>query len=74
MKKQTKGAIAAAAAGALLLGGAGSLAVWSDSADVSGGGPVTSGALDLSSCAPVGGGGTPSTRRRPRSPTSRLTE
>ncbi|OFE09179.1 alternate-type signal peptide domain-containing protein [Rhodococcus sp. 1139] len=56
MKKQTKGAIAAAAAGALLLGGAGSLAVWSDSADVSGGGPVTSGALDLSSCAPVGGG------------------
>ncbi|MDI9902176.1 alternate-type signal peptide domain-containing protein [Rhodococcus sp. IEGM 1409] len=56
MKKQTKGAIAAAAAGALLLGGAGSLAVWSDSADVGGGGPVTSGALDLSTCAPVGGG------------------
>ncbi|RNL64145.1 alternate-type signal peptide domain-containing protein [Nocardioides marmoriginsengisoli] len=36
MKKSTKGALAAAAAGTLLLGGAGSLAYWSTSATVTG--------------------------------------
>jgi alternate signal-mediated exported protein len=36
MEKTTKGAVAAAIAGALLLGGAGSLAYWSDSDDVTG--------------------------------------
>lgn len=36
MNKTTKGALAAAAAGVLLLGGAGTLAYWTDSATVSG--------------------------------------
>ena len=36
MKRTTKGAIAAAAAGVLLLGGAGSLAFWTDDATVEG--------------------------------------
>jgi alternate signal-mediated exported protein len=36
MKKSTKGAFAAAAAGSLLLGGAGSLAYWTDAAKVNG--------------------------------------
>ncbi|WP_067432023.1 alternate-type signal peptide domain-containing protein [Nocardioides jensenii] len=54
MKKSTKGSIAAAAAAVLLMGGAGSLAYWSDSADVDGG-SVTAGSLDLSNmtCAPT---------------------
>lgn len=47
MKKSAKGAIAAAAAGVLLLGGAGSLAFWSDSSTISGG-EVVSGTLALS--------------------------
>ncbi|RNL79190.1 alternate-type signal peptide domain-containing protein [Nocardioides marmorisolisilvae] len=47
MKKSTKGALAAAAAGTLLLGGAGSLAYWTDSSTVSGT-SITSGYLDLS--------------------------
>jgi alternate signal-mediated exported protein len=46
MKKATKGAIAAGAAGALLLGGAGSLAFWSDSQTVTGG-TITAGELGL---------------------------
>jgi alternate signal-mediated exported protein len=47
MKKSTKGALAAGAAGALLLGGAGSLAYWTaqGSAD---GGSITAGTLTLS--------------------------
>lgn len=36
MKKSTKGALAAGAAGVLLLGGAGSLAYWTDSATITG--------------------------------------
>jgi len=36
MKNATKGALAAAAAGSLLLGGAGSLAYWTDTGNVSG--------------------------------------
>ncbi|QHC57524.1 alternate-type signal peptide domain-containing protein [Rathayibacter sp. VKM Ac-2760] len=40
MKKTTKGAIAAGAAAVLLLGGAGTLAFWSDSA------PIDAGAID----------------------------
>ncbi|MGG7103198.1 alternate-type signal peptide domain-containing protein [Rhodococcus sp. 24CO] len=60
MKKQTKGAIAAAAAVALLLGGAGSLAMWSDS-EVVGGGAITAGTLQLAPCAPVAGTGWQST-------------
>ena len=46
MNKTTKGALAAAAAGALLLGGAGSLAYWSDSKTVTGG-AISSGTLSL---------------------------
>lgn len=46
MNRSTKGALAAAAAGALLLGGAGSLAYWSDTENVSGG-IFTSGYLRL---------------------------
>jgi alternate signal-mediated exported protein len=37
MKKTTKGALAAAAAGTLLVGGAGTLAFWTDATNVSGG-------------------------------------
>ncbi len=47
MKKSTKGAVAAAAAGVLLLGGAGSLAYWSSTQDVPGG-TINSGSLALS--------------------------
>ncbi len=47
MKKATKGALAAAAAGSLLLGGAGSLAFWTGTQDVSGG-SINSGKLTLS--------------------------
>lgn len=46
MKKATKGALAAAAAGSLLLGGAGSLAYWTATGDAEGG-SFTSGALTL---------------------------
>jgi alternate signal-mediated exported protein len=46
MKKSTKGAVAAAAAGVLLLGGAGSLAFWSDAVTV-GGDTISSGHLSL---------------------------
>jgi len=46
MKKSTKGAVAAAAAGVLLLGGAGSLAYWSDDAIVDGG-DIASGQISL---------------------------
>ena len=47
MKKSSKGAVAAAAAGVLLLGGAGSLAFWSATDSVAGIG-VTAGQLKLS--------------------------
>jgi len=46
MNKSTKGALAAAAAGTLLLGGAGSLAFWNDTTNVSGT-SVSSGHLKL---------------------------
>jgi len=46
MKKTTKGAIAAGAAAVLLLGGAGSLAYWTDSATINGG-SFTTGTLGL---------------------------
>ncbi|OUZ12571.1 hypothetical protein BHE97_02430 [Aeromicrobium sp. PE09-221] len=48
MRKTTKGALAAGAAAALLIGGAGTLAYWTaeDSAD---GGPISSGTLTLAS-------------------------
>ncbi|MDO9380338.1 MAG: alternate-type signal peptide domain-containing protein [Nocardioidaceae bacterium] len=46
MKKSTKGAIAAGAAAVLLVGGAGSLAFWSDSEGVDGG-TITSGRLTI---------------------------
>jgi alternate signal-mediated exported protein len=46
MKKSTKGALAAAAAAFLLLGGAGTLAYWTDDADVDGG-AVDSGSIEL---------------------------
>lgn len=54
MKKQTKGAIAAAAAGALLLGGAGSLAYWSDSSTI-GGNTITAGELQIADCVAAAG-------------------
>lgn len=52
MKKSTKGALAAAAAGVLLLGGAGTLAYWTDS-DTATGTDITTGHLsvDASDCA-----------------------
>lgn len=55
MRKSTKGAVAAAAAGALLLGGAGSLAYWTDGQDVPGG-TFTSGYLQINDvdCATAG--------------------
>lgn len=46
MNKTTKGALAATAAAALLLGGAGTLAYWTDDATVDGG-DITSGRLTL---------------------------
>jgi alternate signal-mediated exported protein len=48
MNKSTKGALAAAAAGTLLLGGAGSLAFWTSQQDVDGT-SITSGHLKLNS-------------------------
>lgn len=55
MRKSTKGAVAAAAAGALLLGGAGSLAYWTGEQDVPGG-TFTSGYLAINDvdCATAG--------------------
>ncbi|GEP34097.1 hypothetical protein NSZ01_18650 [Nocardioides szechwanensis] len=50
MNKATKGALAAVAGGSLLLGGAGTLAYWTGTADVDGG-SINSGKLTLS--APV---------------------
>jgi len=47
MKRSTKGALAASAAGVLLLGGAGSLAYWNATDDVDGG-TLTAGSLTLS--------------------------
>ena len=47
MKKTTKGALAAVAGGALLIGGAGSLAYWTDNSTVTGD-SIESGTLDLS--------------------------
>ncbi|AMY17929.1 MULTISPECIES: alternate-type signal peptide domain-containing protein [Nocardiaceae] len=52
MNRTTKGALAAGAAGVLLLGGAGSFALWSDSEGVQGG-TITAGDLDI---APVSQG------------------
>lgn len=46
MKKATKGAVALSAAGALLLGGAGTLAYWTDAETVTGGN-ISSGHLKL---------------------------
>ncbi|MCD4525152.1 alternate-type signal peptide domain-containing protein [Nocardioides sp. cx-173] len=46
MKKTTKGALAAAAAGSILLGGAGTLAYWTDTS-TSPGGTITGGTLSL---------------------------
>lgn len=46
MKKNTKGAIAVAAAALLLAGGAGTMAAWSDTASL-GGGTVTAGKLEV---------------------------
>jgi len=51
MKKSTKGALAAGAAAALLLGGAGSLAYWTADGVITGG-SVTSGHLKLDADAP----------------------
>ncbi|MBM9838726.1 alternate-type signal peptide domain-containing protein [Rhodococcus hoagii] len=47
MNKKTKGAIAAGAAAALLAGGAGSFALWTDSEELNGG-TITAGSLSLS--------------------------
>lgn len=46
MKKTTKGALAVSAAGVLLLGGAGTLSYWTDTATVTGG-SLSAGELDL---------------------------
>lgn len=47
MNKTTKGALAAIGAALLLVGGAGSLAYWSDTATIAGPGTITSGQLSL---------------------------
>lgn len=52
MKKSTKGAFAAGAAGVLLLGGAGSLAYWNAQVDAPGG-TITSGTLKLAAASPA---------------------
>jgi len=54
MKKSTKGALAASAAGVLLLGGAGSLAYWTADGTADGG-SVTAGNLELSDGTCAGG-------------------
>ena len=54
MKKSTKGALAAGAAAALLLGGAGSLAYWTDQGTANGG-SITTGSLSLSDGTCAGG-------------------
>lgn len=46
MNKKTKGALAAAAGAAILVGGAGTMAAWNDSTDL-GGGTVTAGVLNI---------------------------
>lgn len=51
MKKSTKGALAAAAAGVLLVGGAGSLAFWTDTFTVTAG-AINSGHLTLTESTP----------------------
>ena len=51
MNKASKGALAALAAGVLLLGGAGSLAFWTDTAEVAGG-AINSGELSLTDTTP----------------------
>lgn len=58
MKKSTKGAFAAAAAGVLLVGGAGSLAFWNDTFTV-GAGTINSGhlTLDDTTVGPIAGTG-----------------
>lgn len=54
MKKSTKGALAAAGAAILLVGGAGSLAYWTASAEVQGTGTITAGQLALTPTGPEG--------------------
>lgn len=54
MNKSTKGALAAAAGAVLLLGGAGSLAYWNDTATVDGG-TLNSGSLKLTDTTAGGG-------------------
>jgi len=54
MKKLTKAVIAAAAGGALLLGGAGTLATWNSSGTVSTAGTIAAGNLNVGSATVVG--------------------
>lgn len=56
MKKATKGALAAVAAGTLLVGGAGSLAYWTGSSPISGATTINSGKLSLSAVTCTGTG------------------
>ncbi|MCZ4570156.1 alternate-type signal peptide domain-containing protein [Rhodococcus erythropolis] len=56
MKKTTKAAMAVAAAGAVLLGGSGTLAKWTDSTTLTSA-AVQSGTLDLGACVTTSGGG-----------------
>ncbi|MDZ7911330.1 MAG: alternate-type signal peptide domain-containing protein [Rhodococcus sp. (in: high G+C Gram-positive bacteria)] len=56
MKKTTKAAMAVAAAGAVLLGGSGTLAKWTDSATLTSA-AVQSGRLELGACVTAQGGG-----------------
>ncbi len=69
MNKTIKGVLAAGTASVLLVGGAGTLAYWNDSATV-GGATFTAGdlKLDASSCASAGWTVTNSVARPPRSP------
>jgi len=73
MNKTIKGSLAAGAAAVLLLGGAGSLAYWTDAADIDGG-TITAGTLtlDAGTCgdwtyaAGAAGAGPPAKPFRPR--------
>ena len=56
MKKTTKAAMAVAAAGAVLVGGSGTLAKWTDSATLTSA-AVQSGILDLGACVTTNSGG-----------------
>ncbi|MGB6039826.1 MAG: alternate-type signal peptide domain-containing protein, partial [Gordonia sp. (in: high G+C Gram-positive bacteria)] len=55
MNKATKGALAAAAAAAILAGGAGTMAAWNSTAPGTGGGTITAGSMTVTQQPDTGG-------------------